>query len=126
METLQVSALEPHLAAQLLAGSAHLDPCGMATEQDTEAMTSAGQCFAVTSNTSQAVYVVKVKNGVAWVSAMKGSGATPWGDILLPMIEAQAKGCAAVGFQTTRRGGVKKAQAQGYRITGWIMKKDLQ
>ena len=126
METIHLSSLEAHLAASLLAGCAHLDPCGMATEADTEAMTAAGQCFAATSDKGQAVYVLKVKNGVAWVSAVKGSGPTPWRDVLLPVIEAQAKGCAAVAFQTARRGVVKSAVAQGYEITGWILKKRLQ
>lgn len=113
------------MAASLLAGCAHLDPSGLATEADTPAMTAAGQCFAATSDKGQAVYVLKVKNGVAWVSACKGNGPVKWREVLLPVIELQAKGCAAVGFQTTRRGLVKSAQKQGYEVTGWILKKKL-
>ena len=125
MEKIQLNHLEAHLAASLLTGCAHLDPCGMATEADIARLALTGQCFTATSETGQAVYVVKVKNGVAWIDAVKGNGATRWQNVLLPVIEAQAKGCASVGFQTRRRGVVKAAQAQGYEITGWILRKKL-
>lgn len=126
MEKIQVERIDAIAAAQKLAGIAHLDPCGMMTENDFSAMTQAGQCFAATSDTGEMTYVIKIKNGVAWVSALKGSGSTCWMDMFLPMVEAQAVGCKSVGFQTTRGGIVKKALKQGYRITGWIVKKDLQ
>lgn len=126
METLQLSALEPHLAAQLLAGCAQLDPCGMLAERDIAGMTASAQCYAATTDAGQAVYLVRVKNGVAWVDAVKGTGRVNWRHVLLPVIEMQAKGCAAVGFQTARPGVVREAQKQGYEITGWIMRKKLQ
>lgn len=71
------------------------------------------------------MYVLVVDNGVAWIDAAKGTGATDWTAHLLPIIEAQAAGCKAVGFQTARRGLVKKARQQGYTVTGWILKKKL-
>lgn len=121
-----LSRLEPEFAAALLAGCAHLDPSGTSTEQDTAAMTERGLCFAATSDNAQAVYVLEIKNGIAWVNACKGTGATDWAGVLLPIIEAQAKGCAAVAFQTARPGLVRKAKQQGYSVTGWILKKAIQ
>lgn len=89
-------------------------------------LASSGQCFAATAEQSQAVYVIQIKNGVAWVAAAKGNGPQDWSAALLPIIEAQAKGCAAVAFQTARPGLVRKAQRQGYAVTGWILKKPIQ
>lgn len=85
-----------------------------------------GQCYAATSERGQAVYVVRIENGVAWVDAAKGFGATDWTAALLPIVEMQAKGLASVGFQTKRRGLVRRAEKQGYHIAGYIMKKELQ
>lgn len=110
----------------MLAGLERLDPSGTTAPNDLHHLTASGQCFAATADTGQAVYVVKVSNGVAWISAAKGAGPVKWQDVLLPVIERQAKGCDAVAFQTKRRGLVKAAQRQGYEITGWIMKKKIK
>ena len=125
-KTLHLSRLEPDLAAALLVGCERLDPTGMSTAQDLRAMTEAGQCYAATTDGAQAVYVVKVCNGVAWVDACKGAGAVDWSSALLPVIEAQAKGLFSVGFQTARPGLVRKAKKQGYEVAGWILRKKLQ
>ena len=125
METLHLSHIPASLAASLLAGLERLDPRGTTAPNDLHDLTASGQCFAATAGTGQAVYVVKVSNGVAWVSACKGAGPVKWQDVLLPVIERQAAGCKAVAFQTKRRGLVKAAKAQGYEITGWILKKNL-
>jgi hypothetical protein len=124
-KTLCLSRLEPHLAAQLLAGCDQLDPTGTTSAADLRHMTEAGRCFAASSGTSQAVYILKVLNGVAWVDACKGDGPLDWTGTLLPVIEAQAAGCTAVAFQTQRRGLVRRAQRQGYEVAGYILKKAL-
>jgi hypothetical protein len=126
VETLQVSRIAPGLAASLLQGLERLDPRGTTAPEDLHHLTTSGQCFAAAADTGQAVYVVKVSNGVAWVSACKGGGPVKWREVLLPIIEQQAAGCDAVAFQTARRGLVKAAKRQGYEVTGWIMKKKLQ
>ena len=126
MEKIFLSRLEPDLAASLLQGLSHLDASGRTGPGDIERVTAEGQCFAATAQDAQAVYVVQVQNGVAWISAAKGAGPLDWSAVLLPTIEAQAKGCASVGFQTVRRGLVRKAQKQGYQVAGWILKKALQ
>lgn len=123
---IHLSRVEPHLAAQLLAGCHHLDPTGTTAAADIAAMTKHGLCFAATAPGSQAVYVIKVLNGTAWVDACKGFGPIDWAATLLPVIEAQAAGCSAVAFQTARRGLVRKAKTQGYQVAGYILKKAIQ
>lgn len=128
MEKVRVSRMEPAAAAGLLAGMAGADPCGITSEADIPAMCARGLCVAATDEAgrSQAVYVVHVSNGVAWIDAARGSGPADWSGLLLPIIEAQAQGAARVAFQTARRGLVRRAQAQGYTVRGWVMGKDLQ
>lgn len=110
----------------MLQGVDKLDPSGMSTQQSLASTAREGLCFAATSDTgAQAVYVVRIENGVAWVDACQGSGATDWVSKLLPIIETQAHGMRAVGFQTARTGLVRKAKKQGYSVAGWIMKKEL-
>ena len=125
-KTVYLSALAPDLAAGLLAGCARLDPRGTTTERDIPAMTAGGQCYAATADGGQCVYVVKVSNGVAWVDAIKGTGPQDWTFLAADLIEAQAQGLRAVAFQTARPGLVRRMERKGYRVTGWIMRKDLQ
>jgi hypothetical protein len=120
-----LSRIPADMAAALLVGCERLDPSGMTAPHDLGPMAAACQCFAATAPDSQAVYLVRVKNGTAWIDATKGAGPVDWSALLLPIIEAQAKGCAAVGFQTNRPGLVRKAKKQGYTVTGWILKKTL-
>lgn len=129
METDQkicLSRLEPQLAAALLAGLHRADPAGTSTPADVERIAREGMSFAATADNAQAVYTIHVKNGVAWIDACKGNGPVPWSDVLFAVIEAQSKGCAAVGFQTARPGLVRQAKRHGYEVTGWILKKALQ
>lgn len=123
---IHLSRVDASTAAAILAGCHTLDPAGLTSAQDIAAMTERGHCFAATAPDSQAVYVIKVLNGTAWVDACKGFGPLDWSQTLLPIIEAQAKGCAAVAFQTKRRGLVRQAQKQGYQVAGYIMKKAIQ
>jgi membrane protein required for beta-lactamase induction len=104
------------------------DPIGRMQREDIAPAAHRGVCVAATSEdgSSQAVYVVRVQNGVAWVDFMKGNGPIDWTAMLGPVIEAQAKGTRRVAFQTMRPGLVKKAQRQGYTVRGWILAKDIQ
>lgn len=123
---IHLSRLEPELAAALLAGCERLDPRACTGQADIEAMAQRGQCFAATAPDAQAVYVVHVLNGTAWIAAAKGAGPVDWTALLLPIVEAQAKGCAQIAFQTARPGLVRRARRQGYEVGGWILRKKLQ
>ncbi len=120
-----LSRVSPDFAAGFLAGIESHDPSGRSTPADIASTANAGQCFAATTADGQAVYIIKVDNGVAFVTAMLGRGPLDWYATLLPIIEAQAKGCNSVGITTCRRGVVRKAEKLGYRVTGWTLKKEL-
>ena len=125
-QEIYLSRLEPQLAAQLLAGCEQLDPAGLCEAQDLPGMAASGHCFAATAPQGQAVYIIKVKNGIAWIDACKGFGPVKWADVLLPVIEAQAKGLSAVAFQTKRPALIAKAIKKGYTVEGVIMRKSIQ
>jgi hypothetical protein len=91
-QKIHLSRLEPELAAALLVGCERLDPSGMCEAKDLPAMTNAGLSFCATADEGQAVYVLRIKNGVAWVDACKGNGPLDWSSVLLQVIEQQAQG----------------------------------
>ena len=119
----RVVTLTPDAAAARLAGLAGLDPRGMATEADTLAMCQSGLCLEVSDPTGAAVIVVEVVNGVAWINAAGGGG----GQNLCPAINAAVAGLGAtsVGFQTQRRGLVRRAERLGYHVAGYILRRKL-
>jgi hypothetical protein len=126
--TVEVSQLDPFTAAKLLAGMDRFDPTGAATPHDVEHDAARGLAFAAThaESGSQAVYVLQVHNGQCRILWCKGEGAVDWTRTLLPAIELQASELQSVAFQTARPGLVRQARKQGYRVTGWILRKDLQ
>ena len=127
MAPVQVAQITPALAAQLLAGVEAHAPRGMASARDVAGMCERGLCFAANVGAhSQVAYVLQVREGCAWISAAKGSGRVDLVRQVLPAIELQVSGaCGSIGFQTARPGLVKKAQAMGYEIRGWILGKEL-
>jgi hypothetical protein len=123
---IHISTIPAQLASQLLTGCAHLDPSGRCTERDILQIASSGQAFHASAGAAgSCTYVVRVSNGVAWVNALKGTGAIDWTTVAADMIETQAQGLRAVAFQTARRGLKKLMEKRGYKVTGWIMRKEL-
>lgn len=123
---LTVRPVAAEVAAQALAGMAPMDPRGMVGEGDIAAMCEAGECFAIDGEAS-AVYVLTVRNGCAWVQAAKGSGPVDLSAVLDAAISAQAQahGLDALGCQTARPGLVRKLQRLGWRVSGWVLRKEL-
>lgn len=129
MEKVLLSPLAPELAAQRLAGMSALDPSGLSSEAGLLAKLRDKACLLATTEdgASQAVYVLRLQNGTAWVDFARGFGPLDWVAVLGPVIEAQTSGEARrVAFQTERPGLVRKAKRQGYRVRGWILEKDMQ
>lgn len=91
---------------------------------------SGGQSFALhLDDDGELVFTVRAQNGVFWIDGAIGQ-AGQGGDMTaqgLGFLEAMAKAaqCASIGFATARAGLVKKAERQGYRVAGWILKKQL-
>jgi hypothetical protein len=71
-------------------------------------------------------YTVEVDGGELFITSASGRAAFDLVKLGLGVIEKQAAGFDSVGFKTMRRGLVKKAQKQGYRIVAYIMRKDLK
>lgn len=126
-KALTIRALTPDQAAPRLAGVAELDPSGLA--HDARQIARAGKCFAIEGEDGEAVYVVKVARGQAWIVAAQGRGQIDMTEVIDLAISEQAKrtpGTHSMGCQTARRGLVKKLTAKGWRVTGWILRKDIQ
>lgn len=115
-------------ARQAFARLAGLDPEGLDAH-----LTAAdiGQCFQLTNPRGSVVYSVGPANKSFWIHAAAGmgQGMTEAG---LAAIECQARrsGCRVVGFQTLRRGLIRRAQRLGYAIcgavgTGFILRKNI-
>jgi hypothetical protein len=127
VEKVCLSAVNPALAAQLSAGVECRDPYGIMDAAHLRESMRASQCYlADAGHGGKAIYALQVHNGVALIASLKGYGSVPWVEVLAPIIENQVQGCRAVALQTARRGLVRKMEKQGYKITGYIMRKELQ
>lgn len=99
-----------------------VDPFGRETLADALA---GADCFEVQTKEGRAVFAARLCNGFLWVSAAAGQGEVF--NALCDAVEGLAKrsGAARVGFQTGRRGLVKKAAARGYTGNGIILEKAI-
>jgi len=122
-QALKVRQLDADEAARRLAGVERLDPSGMTPDAAT--LARSGRAYAVEGEGADAVYVVAVRNGVAFVVAAKGGGELDHTDLIDSVITAQARGLEAVACQTARPGLVRKLQRRGWRVTGWVLRKEL-
>lgn len=129
---IDVRPIPEHRAAQAFAGLAHLDPRGMATEEDMQRIGEGCECLRVVLWDGErpkgcGVMVMARANGVAWIE-----GASGWGEGLTEAMHEVAKawgkshGCTSVGCQTKRRGLVARLQRAGWEPAGWIMKASIQ
>lgn len=85
-------------------------------------MCDAGRCFEVIEGEGRAVIVLTYANGVTWVEAAAGEGGA---DLTRAIDEALRHiGAGAVGFQTKRRGLVARCEKLGYRVAGYIMRRE--
>lgn len=124
-QALTVRPIDRDEAVRRLVGVAALDPSGVTSGDDE--LTRHGHAFEVAGEGGSAVFVVAIRNGCAFVIAAKGGGEFDLTAALDQAVTQGAinKGCKSIGLQTARRGLVKKLGRRGYRVTGWIMKKDI-
>lgn len=130
METpLILQKVDPATVAQLL--SVCPDPLGQGMT-DIEAMAARSDCLRVTGPAGDLVMALQLRTGtersVLWIAGAAGQGATDWTYNGLAVAEHKAAACGAqaVAFQTARRGLVRRAEASGYRVAGYILIKELQ
>lgn len=124
-KALTVRRIDPAMAARMLAGMEGLDPCGMLTPEGIGELCKGGQCFEL-AGAVDAVYVVRVENGVAWIDAVRGTGRVDCTAVVDQLVTEMAQGLRCVGMQTARPGLVRKLTRRGWRVTGWVMRKELQ
>lgn len=120
--------ITPEQAANDFAACLGDDPEGQATPQSAA---HAGVCFKLETDQGRLTYAIGIEGGVCWIHGAAGTGKTMT-ETGLAVIEAQAAavGCKAVGFQTLRRGLVRKARALGYKIKaeigrGFVLEKNM-
>lgn len=120
--------ITPKQAAEEFAACLGLDAEGQATP---ESAANAGVCFKLSTDNGRLTYSIGIDRGMCWIHGAAGTGQdmTRAG---FAVIEAQAAavGCRAVGFQTVRRGLVRKARALGYQIKaeigrGFVLEKSM-
>lgn len=120
-------------AARAFEACAGMDPEGKATPQS---VALSGVCLRCVRDDGAAVVVsvTASADGVLWVHAAAGgdAGRSVCAELDQTLCRiARASGCWAVGFQTMRRGLLRRMQSLGYLVTdtigpGWILKKAVQ
>jgi len=126
MQAAAVSRIAPADAAQALAGLHHLDPRRMTGPADVLTMCQRGDCWALDVPGGRAVYVTRLIGGGVWIDAASGSApGIDLAGLLDGVIAAQAQGATHLAMQTARPGLVRKLARRGWRVSGWIMTKDL-
>lgn len=116
--------IAPADAARALAGMESLDPAGAMDQAELQAMCERGVCLRLEQGDQAAVMVIKDQGPVLWISALRGQGLTT--AIAAGEHIARANGKTAIAFQTKRPGLVRQMQRRGYRVSGWIMTKEME
>lgn len=85
------------------------------------------QFFILDGNGDKLAYAVKRCGSELWVQAAGGSGDADLTGLMIRNTEKQARaaGLSSVGFQTRRKGLVKKALQGGFIIDGFILRKKI-
>lgn len=90
-----------------------------------EQLAEGGECFRLTTASGEGVFVLSRAGDVLWIAGAGSCGGEGLTEAGLAAIEraARGQGCSAVGFQTVRRGLVRRAERAGYEVVGYLMKK---
>lgn len=130
--TMVCDPITAQAAARALAGLSRLDPRGVMTEGDIDAIGEGADCLRVTRwdgprLLGTAVMVMRAENGVAWIDAAKGTGEGMTAALDAVAHEwARRAGCTQVGCQTARPGLRAMLEKAGWSVTGWVMRDAVQ
>lgn len=114
----------PADVADHFAGLHRLDP--RKRMQPGELPALQGRAFVIEGPGTHVVYVLDVRNGQAWCQAAAGtSQGVDLTEVLDAVATAQAQGLQRLGMETARPGLVRKLKARGWKVSGWIMHKEL-
>lgn len=110
-------------AAQVMRGAGLRAPLDCDTP---ETIAAYGECFELRTEGAVGVFVLRREGSVLWIDGagarVHSRGLTEAGLTAFERI-ARGQGCTEIAFETTRRGLVKKSEAAGYSVAGYIMKK---
>jgi hypothetical protein len=121
---LTVREVQPEEVVYHFQGLHHLDPRKCVQPGGLPELT--GRAFVIEGQGVQAVYVLDVSNGQAWCSAAKGHAVgVDLTAVLDEVMTAQAEGLQRIGIETARPGLMRKLKARGWKVSGWIMHKEL-
>lgn len=100
------------------------DPDG---RHDVDALMARGQCWKFTERGAiTGAMVTEEDDGELWVLVAVGRAAADLVDVMAAHLQEHAAGrFRSIGFQTARRGLVKKAERHGYAVSAYIMRKTL-
>ncbi|QGZ37768.1 hypothetical protein IP92_02938 [Pseudoduganella flava] len=106
------------------AASPKTDPDG---RHSVDALIDAGQCWKIVEEgVITGALVTEACGDELWVSVAVGRAQTDLVDLMADHLRDHADGrFRAIGFQTARRGLVKKAEKHGYRVAAYIVRKTL-
>ena len=86
---------------------------------DPARMIDGAQCFEVLENDQPVgAYVLADEWPVLWIRAAAGRAACDLAIVLYNAIQQQGRAFAQIGFQTNRRGLIRRATSLGFDITG--------
>jgi hypothetical protein len=90
-------------------------------------MLRAGQCWKVEEGGAIVGALVTTEDhGGLWVSMAAGRSVEDLTELMVAHLDEHAKGrYRSIGFQTARRGLVKKTKAHGYQVSAYIVRKEL-
>ena len=123
---MEIQEISRARAIDALQGAALCDPVGIATAAD---LVRNGTPFALDCADGQAVFTARVEHSergaVLWIDGAQNLGPVGVLQVGLELAAEMARqsDCDAVAFETNRVGLVRAAQAHGYEIVGYVMKK---
>lgn len=93
-----------------------------------EALMRQGQCWKISEQgVVTGALVTRADGRELWILAAAGRSDADLTEIMVRHLEQTAAGrFDSIGFQTKRRGLVRKTQKHGFEVAGYIMRKKLQ
>lgn len=124
-QEIKLTRIAPEQAAAMIEAARVVDFASGATPA---AIVDGGECLELRDGDNRAALVLKKHGNQLWVSAFAAPQASRGlTDIARHAVEELARqaGCRRVAFQTERPGLVRAARRAGYRVSGFILEKDL-
>lgn len=122
METITLKSIDP------LTAHAAMQKAGVHGAGDAAFMAANCACFEIDNGGGAGVGVLENKGETLWVWGFGADASKGLTADAIAVTESMAKkaNCKKVGFKTSRAGLVRIAQKHGYRITAFILEKNIE